>query len=1080
VSTSHVCAQGHRWQQLASCPVCGATPAATGGTALDAGPEKTLAADALAPAVSVVPTLNLPARTPEAETPVAELPRVAGYETLKVLGRGGMGVVYLAWQPGLARLVALKMVLAGAHASPEQRARFRIEAEAVARLQHPHIIQVHEVGEADGQPYLAMEYVEGGSLAACLEHKPQPWRVASTLVANLADAVHHAHQRGIVHRDLKPANILLQLSDNGHSKSGLEDPAAALLSDDRAGSLSPKITDFGLAKLVIGGLTQTASGAILGTPGYMAPEQAGSTSVPVGPAVDIHALGAILYELLTGRPPFHAAEVLETLDQLRSQEPVSPRRLIATIPRDLETICLKCLHKEPSRRYASAADLADDLRRCVTGEPVRARPISPWERGVRWLRRHPAWAALLVVSCLAALALTGLAVGLAYNARLQTLNGQLHSAVQETAAARDEKERQRAHLDQLERWVRYQRDVHLAEEALQNGQVRRIPDLLRNCPPDLRGWEWYYLHGLAHKNEEPLPHASGVHTVAYAPNGRLLASGCQDGSVWLWDVATRKGRPLAERHTDNVRSVAFSPDGRLLASAGDDRLVRLWDSDNGHLVRTLPRHPAPLRCLAFSPDGKTLAVAGKEGRIHLQDPDSGHELRDWPGHTGGVLTLAFAPDGQRLVSGGADGVVRIWDPSSGAEVRALDGHHEDVRGVAFRPDGKVLASVGGDGTLRTWDPANGQSLAVYYPAERTALNSVAFATQGQMVAVTESHLVYLWEESLLQPFRRHDHRVESVAVSPDGRSVASASMDWKIQVGEAGLGREYRAFPIRNDRVLGASFSSAGQRLVDATVDGTIRVWDVKTGKLVQQWSADLERPRSVAFSGDGRLLAAAGKKGAIRCFDLTTGTTLPGTFPHGVPARAVGFSPDGRYLVSTGDDSSIKLWEVANARLVFARSEHTGSVQAVAFSPDSRILATGARDGVRLWEVPTGEPLPLAPPAIQRVTALAFSPQGQLAIGQMGGNITLWNPVGGHDPQLLVGHSARVWSLAFTPDGRRLASGSRDMTVKLWDPVSGQQVLTLRGFASDASGVAFSPDGTRLSTTDLSGAVRLWEADNP
>ncbi len=1080
MSTYCVCAQGHHWQRLGVCPVCGSGPATPEPTAHDADTNGTLAADAMPPAVSVISTLHLPAGIPEDDGPSAELPRVVGYETVKVLGWGGMGVVYLAWQTGLARLVALKMVLAGAHASPEQRARFRTEAEAAARLQHPHIIQIYEVGEADGQPYLAMEYVEGGSLAACLSGKPQPWRAASSLVATLAVAVHHAHQRGIVHRDLKPANILIadcrsQIAD---LKTELPSPKSATCDLQSA---IPKISDFGLAKLVIGGIAQTASGAILGTPGYMAPEQAAGASDPVGPAADIHALGAILYELLTGRPPFQAPGLLETLEQLRTQEPVSPRRLIAAIPRDLETICLKCLHKQPGRRYLSALALAEDLRRCVAGEPVRARPVSAWERGVKFLRRHPAQAALLAVSCLAALALTGVAVGLSYSARLQTLNDDLQVAVRQAESSQDETERQRAALDSMERWVRYLRDVHLAEEAWQNGQVRRIPALLDGCPRDLRGWEWHYLRGLSHKDENPLNHPAGVHAVAFDPSGRRLASGCQDGSVWFWDVGTQKGWSAAEQHTHSVRSVAFSPDGRLLASAGDDRLVRLWDPDNGRLVRTLRRHSAALRCVAFSPDGKTLAAAGDDGTIKLWNPDSGCALGTLRGHTGGVLALAFAPDGRCLASGGADRAVRLWDPATGTEVQALEGHTKDVRGVAFRPDGMVLASAGGDGTLRTWDPVSGQLLAVHYPPERTAFCGVAFGTQGRIATAAENHMVYLWQDSGLQAIRRHDHRVEGVAFSPDGQSVASASMDWTVQLGRIDiLGREYRALPIHSDRVLGASFSPDSRSLVDAALDGTVRVWDVETNKLLRLVPADLDRPRSIAFSSDGRFLAAAGRRGIIRCFDLATGEAVPGTRHQGAPARAVGFSPNGRYLASTGDDGSVKVWDVAGDRLLFTCWGHTAPVQAVAFSPDGRILASGGRDGVRLWDAATGDALPPLPQDLPRVSALAFSPDGRLAVAQMGGNITLWDPTSGQCHGPLIGHSAVVWSLAFTPDGTRLASGSRDLTVKLWDTASGQEVLTLRGFASEVSGVGFSPDGSRLVTTDLSGSVRLWEANRP
>src|SRR5262245_16897870 len=298
------------------------------------------------------------------------LPAVPGYQVLGVLGRGGMGVVYQARDLSLSRVVALKMVLTGAQAAPEQRARFRAEAEALARLRHPHIVQVYAYGEHQGQPYFALEYVEGGSLAERLGGTPLQPKAAAALVEPLARAVHYAHQHGVVHRDLKPANVLLDLDG------------------------TPKVTDFGLAKRAEAGSGLTASGAVLGTPSYMAPEQAGGQSKHVGPLCDVYALGAILYECLTGAPPFRGPTPLDTMLLVVSKEPVPPTQLQPKVPRDLETICLKCLRKEPGKRYASAEALAEDLRRFQAGEPIKARPVGRVERALKLVRRRPAVAGL--------------------------------------------------------------------------------------------------------------------------------------------------------------------------------------------------------------------------------------------------------------------------------------------------------------------------------------------------------------------------------------------------------------------------------------------------------------------------------------------------------------------------------------------------------------------------------------------------------------------------------------------------------------------------------------------------------------
>jgi len=364
---------------------------------------------------------------------------IPGHRILGILNRGGMGVVYKAWQVGLERPVAIKMILSGRHASAEQRARFRTEAEAVARLRHPHVVQIHEVGECAGQPYFTMEYVEGGNLADHLARGPLPSRDAATLLASLARAIHHAHQQGILHRDLKPANILLQRGEGREAKG--EDQPSALVP-------IPKIADFGLARrLDAEEGQQTRTGSVLGTPSYMAPEQAEGKTREIGSSVDIYALGAILYECLTGQPPFRGETAVETLTLVRTREPVSPSRLRPGLPRDLETICLKCLNKDPHQRYATAHDLAEDLERFLTDRPIQARRTPWWERSARWARRRPALAALTAVSVLAVVGL--LAVWVGFTASLQHERNEAITLRQQAEKERDRANSQSDRAQQL-------------------------------------------------------------------------------------------------------------------------------------------------------------------------------------------------------------------------------------------------------------------------------------------------------------------------------------------------------------------------------------------------------------------------------------------------------------------------------------------------------------------------------------------------------------------------------------------------------------------------------------------------------
>jgi serine/threonine protein kinase len=393
------------------------------------------------------------------ETDVPQLPVIPGYQVLGVIARGGMGVVYRARQLSLNRTVAIKMILAADQAGPEELARFQTEAEAVARLQHPNIVQIFEVGTHQGRPYLALEYIDGGSLAQHLAGQPQAPRRAAGLVETLARAMHTVHQCGIVHRDLKPANILLSVSREPLASASAE----ALADASRLDEAIPKISDFGLAKrLEAASLTQ--SGAVVGTPSYMAPEQAAGRTREIGPLADVYALGAILYEMITGRPPFRAETAGDTVLQVLSDDPVSPVRFQPKMPRDLETICLKCLHKIPSHRYVSAEALAEDLRRFLAGEPIQARPVGLWERGLKWARRRPAVAALLAV---ASVVLLGLMIGgFWYNARLQ-------AEVEREQERTQEAERQRAETQEQRRLA--DANFRLACEAV-DGMVTRVAE----------------------------------------------------------------------------------------------------------------------------------------------------------------------------------------------------------------------------------------------------------------------------------------------------------------------------------------------------------------------------------------------------------------------------------------------------------------------------------------------------------------------------------------------------------------------------------------------------------------------------
>jgi hypothetical protein len=484
---------------------------------------------------------------PELPHPVDQdgLPHIPGYQALERLGGGTFGVVYRARQLSVNRVVALKCIKDPAFAEPEHVARFRQEAEIVARLTHPHIVQVFDFGEHEGQPYFALELAEGGDLQQKLHDGPLPPLRAAELVRALAGAVHAAHERGVVHRDLKPANVLL-------GRDG-----------------TPKVTDFGLAKQL--DHQASASGAMLGTPAYMAPEQARGRNREVGPAVDVYALGAILYECVTGRPPFRAATVLQTLEQVCTQEPVPPRQFNPAIDRDLETICLKCLQKEAGKRYGSTAALAEDLRRFLNQEPIVARPVGRLERAAKWVRRRPTTAALLGVSAVASVVLVTLVVSLLFYRQLrqayEETDRQRQAAEKsqgEAEKARQGEARERGRAENL----LYAMSLERALSAWRENDVERAEQILQDCRPKQppwdkeAPWEWRYLHHLCHSDLLTLKgHIGQVHSVAFSPDGNRIASGSGIYVVRVWDTEVWRGDSAIARQAWHQQQARYAEQG---------------------------------------------------------------------------------------------------------------------------------------------------------------------------------------------------------------------------------------------------------------------------------------------------------------------------------------------------------------------------------------------------------------------------------------------------------------------------------------------------------------------------------------
>ena len=855
--------------------------------------------------------IQSPPSTSQSPDPDAQVRLFGDYELLEEIAHGGMGVIYKARQVGLDRIVAIKMMLMGPWAGADFVSRFRAEALAAASLQHPNIVALHEVGEHEGQPFFSMDYVEGKNLADLTRGNPLPASRAATYLETIAKAVHYAHERGILHRDLKPSNILI----DAHGQ--------------------PRITDFGLAKRfdlarpaahAEGELTVT--GQTLGSPNYVSPEQAQGRSREAMPATDVYGLGAVLYHLLTGRPPFQAESITDVLQQVSHTDSVLPRLLNPSVPRDLETICLKCLEKDIPRRYRSASALAEDLRRFLDGQPVRARPVGTAGKVWRWCHRQPLRAGLLPsLITVFALGLTGV--------------------LWQWRRAEHERRIQRLHA--------YASDMKAIQAALQQNNGGMAVDLLRRYLPtrgeeDLRGLEWRYLWQQSQGEEvRSFAHPTMVHSASLSPDGRHLATLAQDGRLRVWDAQSGRQShefPSAWYNTP-YQSVAFSPDGQWLAAPGNDS-VELRDTLDWKVCKTLKLATGPL---CFSADGRLLATLGTKANWIWDLSGPRQILETFPDVR--YCGLTFTPDSRQLICAAAvpafnrEIAVELWDLDT-RNLSFFEGEKAAVA-VASSPDGQWLAAGTWQGDICLWDFATRQ-LRRRLPAHRGVVLGLSFSPDGQRLASGgNDQAIHLWEfPSLnkLHTFYGHSGEIHGLSFSHDGKMLVSASTDgtarlWNTQTNTS-LSRHWN-LPT-NAAPIGPL--SDGSALV--TVDGPARQTQLRRladGVLLGAWPWDDFARRGCVhaqFLIENELVSGLSTNGILHFWDLRTGTHQRSISVGRADFLPWRLSADQRWLVGGFGQDLLLLVDLQNpTHLIELPDSFNG---AATFSADGRWLAYSGR----------------------------------------------------------------------------------------------------------------------------------------